>query len=237
MTSTTSTGPVRRSRSLAALALAGGLAIAACGSDSDAEEPAPEPAAEEPAAEEPADEPAGDEPVADFVAQPAENQAVSFAGDPLAPFEDPGNDTAIGSQAPVVDGADFDGRAVRIGEGTGAPTLLVFLAHWCPHCNDEIPELLELRDDGRFPADLEVVGISTVVASDRDNYPPSEWAEEKGWTWPMLADDRNSTAIQVFGGTSFPYTVLLDGDGEVLARRAGSAPADEIAGWIDSNLA
>ncbi|MEL6891312.1 MAG: TlpA disulfide reductase family protein, partial [Actinomycetota bacterium] len=135
------------------------------------------------------------------------------------------------------DGASFDGTEIRIGEGTGSPTLLVFLAHWCPHCNDEIPELIELDADGRFPDGLDVVGISTVVMSDRDNYPPSEWTVEKGWEWPMLADDPNSTAIQAFGGQSFPYTVLLDGDGNVVARRAGTASADAIAAWLSDSLA
>ncbi len=241
MRSSSSTG---RLRTVAALALVGGLAVAACGSDSDAEpEPAApeaqaeEPTADEPAAEEPAADGGEDAPRADFVAQPAENQAVSFEGDPLAPFQDAGSDAAVGAAAPVVDGADFDGRAVRIGEATGSPTLLVFLAHWCPHCNDEIPELIELRDDGRLPADLDVVGISTAVASDRDNYPPSEWALEKEWTWPMMADDRNSTAIQVYGGTSFPFSVLLDGDGQVVARRAGASSADATADWLESSLA
>ena len=240
MRSSSSTG---RLRTVAALALVGGLAVAACGSDSDAEpEPAApeaqaeEPTADEPAAEEPAADGGEDAPRADFVAQPAENQAVSFEGDPLAPFQDAGSDAAVGAAAPVVDGADFDGRAVRIGEATGSPTLLVFLAHWCPHCNDEIPELQQLRDDGRLPDDLEVVAISTAVAADRQNYPPSEWVVEKAWTWPVIADDEQSTAIQAFGGTSFPYTVLLDAEGNVLARKAGSSSADDIAAWLGANL-
>jgi len=39
----------------------------------------------------------------------------------------------------------------------------VFLAHWCPHCNREIPELNAWRDSGEVPADLQVVAVTTAV--------------------------------------------------------------------------
>ena len=57
--------------------------------------------------------------------------------------------------------------------------MYVFLAHWCPHCNDEIPELIALDENGDIPENLAIVGISTAVAPDRDNYPPSEWLADR----------------------------------------------------------
>ena len=32
--------------------------------------------------------------------------------------------------------------------------MVVFLAHWCPHCNAEIPVLNEWRDSGEIPDGL-----------------------------------------------------------------------------------
>jgi hypothetical protein len=56
----------KRTIRFAAVAVALGLVVAACGGDDDAAEPAEEPAAEEPAAEEPAaEEPAAEEPAAE----------------------------------------------------------------------------------------------------------------------------------------------------------------------------
>ena len=56
---------------------------------------------------------------------------------------------------------------MTIGGAGDKPTLLVFLAHWCPHCNREVPELIKLNDAGGIPADLDVIGISTASHPDR----------------------------------------------------------------------
>jgi thiol-disulfide isomerase/thioredoxin len=161
---------------------------------------------------------------------------VEVDGDPLPTFEgEP--DGAVGSAAPVVSGQGFDGTPMSVGGPTGSPTLVVFLAHWCPHCNREIPELVELNDRGDIPDDLEVVGVSTAVASDRPNYPPSQWLVEKDWPWPAMADDQIASTFGAFGGSGFPFLVLLDGDGTVVARTSGESSADEIQRWIDESLA
>jgi thiol-disulfide isomerase/thioredoxin len=166
-----------------------------------------------------------------------QTRPVEITGEPLAPFADPSADPAVGTASPVVTGAGFDGTPMTIGGTSDKPTMLVFLAHWCPHCNREVPELIELNDGGGVPADLDVVGISTAVASDRPNYPPSEWIVEKGWPWPTMADSENSEALQAFGGTGFPFLVILDSDGTVLARQSGESTADELGAWIDATLA
>jgi cytochrome c biogenesis protein CcmG/thiol:disulfide interchange protein DsbE len=165
-----------------------------------------------------------------------ENGPITVEGDPLDPFEGSNDDPAVGATAPVVTGESFDGTPIVIGGATENPTLVVFLAHWCPHCNDEVPELIALDAAGDLPVGLDVIGVSTAVDSTRDNYPPSEWVVEKGWPWPTMADDEVVTAFNAYGGTSFPYIVLLDTDGTVLARRAGAAPAAETKVFLDAAL-
>ena len=156
-------------------------------------------------------------------------------GTELVPYSPETDDPTVGQAAPVIEGQRFDGSAITIGGPTEQPTMYVFLAHWCPHCNDELPELLELENDGELD-DVEVVAISTAVASDRENYPPSAWLDDKGWAWDAMADDEQSLAIIAYGGTSFPFVVLADTDGTVLARKAGSSSAADIRTWLDDNL-
>lgn len=162
--------------------------------------------------------------------------AVQIEGGALPQFDDQQNDAAVGTPAPIITGQHFDGTDVTIGGATETPTMLVFLAHWCPHCNDEIPEITKLRDAGELPADLNIVAISTAVDEDAPNYPPSEWIVDKDWTWPVMADDAELGAFQAYGGTGFPYTVMVDADGNVLARKTGNGPAAEIKEWIDTTL-
>jgi cytochrome c biogenesis protein CcmG/thiol:disulfide interchange protein DsbE len=173
----------------------------------------------------------------DSADQGGETRSVTVTGDPLPPLESADDDPAVGTQAPVLGGENFDGDPVVIGDpAEGAPTMVVFLAHWCPHCNAEIPELIELNEQGRLPDELTVVGVSTAVAPDRDNYPPSEWIVEKGWPWEIMVDSAEFAALDAYGGTGFPFTVMLDENGVVLARKSGSGSADEIEQWIDGVL-
>ncbi len=165
-----------------------------------------------------------------------QNGPITVDGDPLDPFDSSLDDLAVGKVAPVVSGESFDGTPITFGGPSENATLVVFLAHWCPHCNDEIPELLALDAAGELPDGLDVIGVSTAVDPEADNYPPSDWVVEKGWAWPTMADDENLTAIQAYGGTSFPFAVVLDADGTVLARRAGSSSAAETTAFLDAAL-
>jgi thiol-disulfide isomerase/thioredoxin len=148
-------------------------------------------------------------------------------GTPLEPGEGP-SDPAIGTAAPVLSGTDYAGQPVAITPGSDGPMMVVFLAHWCPHCNNEIPVLQEWGVDGGIPEDLQVVGVSTAVSADRPNYPPDEWLVEKGWDWPVLADDDEMTAAAAYGVTGFPYLVFLDADGNVTARTSGEVPVETL---------
>ena len=165
-----------------------------------------------------------------------ENRPVEVTDAPLPRLEaDP--DPALGTALPVIEGQTFDGDPISLGGSTDGPTLLVFLAHWCPHCNDEIPELIELRNRDGIPADMTVIGVSTGVDNTGPNYPPSEWLADKGWPWDAMADDSDSTAFVYAGGSGFPYLMVLDADGNVLARDSGTKSAENLAIWIQDALA
>jgi thiol-disulfide isomerase/thioredoxin len=151
------------------------------------------------------------------------------------------NDPAKGMTAPVVIGQDFDGNTVRIDAAKDGVTLAVFLAHWCPHCNREVPRINELRDEGAFPADLHIVGISTGISSDRPNWPPSQWFKDMDWTYPVIADGvdmekGNFLAADAYGLSGFPFMVMIGSDGKVLARMSGESEKADVLKWIEDNM-
>lgn len=153
----------------------------------------------------------------------AEVQPVTITGTPLPPqSDDPAAaDPGAGLAAPTLVGYAHDGTPVDIAYDHGGPTMLVFLAHWCGHCNAEIPELNNWKAVGNVPDGMEVVGIATSVQATAPNFPPSEWLADKQWEWPVLADSRDSDAAAAFGLTGFPYIVIVDADGTVLKRWSG----------------
>jgi thiol-disulfide isomerase/thioredoxin len=170
-----------------------------------------------------------------------ENRPVTLSsGAPLPQLErDGAADAGIGMATPVVDGATFDGEAITVGGPTDGPTLYVYLAHWCPHCNDEIPELIELRNRDGIPEGMNVVAVSTGVDNTGPNYPPSEWLVDKNWPtdWPVMADSAASEAFAFNGGGGFPYLMVVDADGTLLDRASGAKSAEDLAVFIQGALA
>lgn len=171
------------------------------------------------------------------VSEPAgpveQNRPVEVTGPPLVTFdENVVPDPGIGTAFPVMEGQSFDGTPITLGGETDGPTLLVFLAHWCPACNQEMPELVELNNRDGVPEGMNVIGVSTAVDNTRPNYPPSDWFADQRWPWDVMADDANSTAFLFGGGSAFPYLVVVDADGNVLARDTGVKPAEELAEWL-----
>lgn len=167
----------------------------------------------------------------------SEYQPVSVTGSALAPLGDSGNDVAVGSEAPVLRGYDFAGAPVNVVPGeTGDPVMLVFLAHWCPHCNREVPRLVQWHDEGLVPKNLRVVGITTSSRNDQPNWPPSEWIDKFGWPFEVMADSREQDAASAYGVDGFPFMVILDGRGKVALRMSGEREVSEIVSAVESAI-
>ena len=165
----------------------------------------------------------------------AEYQLVQAQGEMLLALEDSDNDPVRGKIAPVLNGFGFDGAPLTVAP-TGKPMLVVFLAHWCSHCNAEVPRLIEWKNSGTMPADMEVFGVSTGARDDAPNWPPSQWVVDKGWPWPVMADSEDQSAALAFGVSGYPGMILLDGNGKVLARRSGEASIEELKAWTQELL-
>ena len=160
--------------------------------------------------------------------------AVSVSGTPLPALPDAGADPAVGQPMPVLSGTGLDGAPVQV-PATGRPTMVLFVAHWCPHCQAEVPVVQDWVDGGGLPAGVDLVTVSTAADPRRPNFPPAEWLASEGWTAPVLADDADATAAQAAGLTAFPFFVAVDADGTVVARESGEltpAQLDQFASEI-----
>jgi thiol-disulfide isomerase/thioredoxin len=159
-----------------------------------------------------------------------ETRPVTVEGDPFPPQPATGTDGAIGMQGPRLRGASFDGSAVTIDPAAAQrPAAVWVVAHWCPHCNAEVPRIVSLNEQGRLPQGIDYYAISSGVDPAAPNYPPSTWLQAERWPFPVLADDQNGTAAKAYGLTSYPLLVLLDANGDVVYRHAGELGEDGIA--------
>jgi cytochrome c biogenesis protein CcmG/thiol:disulfide interchange protein DsbE len=134
-------------------------------------------------------------------------------------------DPAIGMRVPEITGSTFDGSTLSI-TNDGVPKAIIFLAHWCPHCQNEVENLTSWFGQNTLPAGIEIVAISTGVDVSQPNYPPSKWLA--GFPIPTIVDDANSSSARSFGLAGFPFVVLVNADGTVAQRIEGEISPDSL---------
>jgi len=141
-------------------------------------------------------------------------------GDPLPIFNPAAADPVVGLTAPSAVGADWEDIEVKI-EADGRAKIVVFLAHWCPHCQAEVPVVQTWLDEGNLPDDVDMYSVVTSTDRLRPNWPPQDWLEEEGWTVPALMDNEIGTVAVNYGMSGTPFYVVLDGDNNVIRRASG----------------
>jgi thiol-disulfide isomerase/thioredoxin len=153
----------------------------------------------------------------------AQTRPVTVDGTPLATMPDTAGatDPAIGAKAPTLTGQDFAGKKVTIGED-GKAKAIMFVAHWCPHCQREVPIVSAYVKNPGLPSGMELFVVPTSTNADAPNYPPSKWLQSAGMgDVPTLVDDKNGKAHAAYGDGGFPFLVLVKSDGTVAARFSG----------------
>jgi cytochrome c biogenesis protein CcmG/thiol:disulfide interchange protein DsbE len=166
-----------------------------------------------------------------------ETHAVTVDGTPLpkydSSFAGTGKDPALGKTIPTLTGVSvLDGKPVTV-RPTGKPQMVVFVAHWCPHCQAEVPRLVQLAKGGTFDG-VDVTAVATGTNADAPNYPPSTWLKGEQWPFAAMADSADGTAATAYGISAYPYFVLVNADGTVAARATGEVPPDQIKANVDA---
>ncbi|MCW2920791.1 MAG: hypothetical protein JWL76_665 [Thermoleophilia bacterium] len=153
---------------------------------------------------------------------------VSVDGAELPTWSGSGTDDAIGRQVPTLRGTTFERTIATWSSGDGVARAYVVVAHWCPHCRDEVPRLVEWSRDNDLPKDVELVTVSTAVDKGRPNFPPAAWLADEHWTHDVLIDDEVGTAAAALGVEGFPYLVFVDRHGVVQQRFSGEMPIKDF---------
>ena len=193
----------------------------------------PVPVEEEEEGQEPANTPTATEQQTRF-----ETGTVEIIGEALPPDESVGH-VAPGFKAQPNTSAEM----IEIQPDDGIVRLIGFFAHWCPHCQREVPRVAQWLNENDLPNGVEVVAISTSVREGTPNYPPSEWFEAEKWPTQVLVDNTEKSIAEAYGLTGFPFWVLVDGDGTVVHRSSGELSEEQfgylvyLAGTLAPQLA
>lgn len=158
---------------------------------------------------------------------------VSVTGDALPAIpESGGPDPAIGKAVPKLAGEQFNGAPLTI-PATGKPKVVMFVAHWCPHCQKEVPQIAQYLADNGMPPGVDLYAVTTSTSDQRPNFPPSEWLVKANWPVPTMADDEKNRAATAYGVGGFPFFVVVDANGKVIDRTSGELTNDQFQHLVD----
>lgn len=128
----------------------------------------------------------------------------------------------IGSMAPEIELPTVEGESFKLSELKGKVVLINFWASWCAPCRKKAPELIEVFNEYKNTEfdggekGFEIVSVSL----DRNDAGWKNTIKKDGIGAFLNVGDMNGwkcTAAQSYNIKTIPSSVLLDGDGEVIA--------------------
>jgi len=145
---------------------------------------------------------------------------------------------AIGSEAPDIRLPSPQGDTLALSDFRGKVVLIDFWAGWCGPCRRENPYVRGLYNQYKHRG-FEVFAVSL----DRTRESWVDAIAKDSLEWPQVSDLQywKSSAAKTYQVSAIPYTVLLDRDGKIVAKKLrGEALArkleellPEVAGSLD----
>ena len=115
---------------------------------------------------------------------------------------------------------DIEGRTVQTDtiSNNGKPLVIAFFATWCKPCNRELKSIDELYDDWQRETGVRIVAVSIDQAQNVNKVKPL--VDQNGWRYDVLLDP-NGELRRALSIQSVPYTLLLDGQGNIVYKHNG----------------
>jgi peroxiredoxin len=127
---------------------------------------------------------------------------------------------AAEAQIPSVTLKDINGKTVRTDtlSNNGKPLIIDFFATWCKPCNRELTAISEVYEDWQEETGVKLIAVSIDQAQNINKVKPL--VDSHGWEYDVLLDP-NSDLKRALGVQTIPYTIIVDGKGNIVYRHNG----------------
>jgi len=125
-----------------------------------------------------------------------------------------------------------DGEAVTLTRiADGRPLVINFWATWCPYCVEELPDFQEIVAD--YSGRVSFCFLDVTDGSRETVELAAAFLEENGYSDLPAYYDTDLAASIEYGASSLPTTVVVNGDGEIIAISAGMIDPILLRGTLD----
>ena len=149
--------------------------------------------------------------------------------------------SAEGTSADALMLSDFDCE-VQTAEGAsisltqiadGKPLVVNFWATWCPYCIEEMPDFQEIYDEYGDRVSFAFVDATDGTRETVDD--GKAWVADAGYTLPFYYDVARQ-GVRTFGIQSYPTTIVVSAEGEILTISPGKIDKALMKSALDSLL-
>lgn len=126
---------------------------------------------------------------------------------------------------------DLDGKEISLGDALkeNKAVLINFWATWCPPCQEEIPDLIEMYAENKERG-LLILGVD--VAESRTKV--ANFAKRYEMNFPVLLD-KDMAVTNLYRVVGIPTTILVNSEGKVLG--VYHAFTEELVSDVEKALA
>ena len=133
----------------------------------------------------------------------------------------------VQAQLPSVTLKTIDGKTVKTDtlSNDGKPFIIDFFATWCKPCNRELDAIHEVYEEWVEETGVKLYAVSIDVAQNINKVKPL--VENHSWEYDVLLDP-NSDFKRALGIQMIPYTIICDGQGNIVYKHNGYTDGAEI---------
>ena len=126
----------------------------------------------------------------------------------------------VQAQLPTITLKNMNGTQIRTDtlSNGGKPFIIDFFATWCKPCNRELDAISEVYEEWKEETGVKIIAISIDQAQNINKVKPL--VSNHGWEYEIMLDP-NSDFLRALGGQMIPYTLIVDGKGNIVYKHSG----------------
>lgn len=134
---------------------------------------------------------------------------------------------AVRAQLPAITLKTMNGTEIRTDtlSNAGKPFIIDFFATWCKPCNRELDAISEVYEEWQEETGVKIFAVSIDQAQNINKVKPL--VSNHGWEYEILLDP-NSSFLRALSGQMIPYTLIVDGKGEIVYKHSGYTDGAEV---------